>query len=793
MNILKLNEVNNIFPTKKEIVLVRDIDPIYLSCEKSVKKMLRDKYGVYTQFDFCENELPEQGFKIHISATITNYVEVLERIFLYAKDKNITFKYISNKKWLIYTLSSNADRTNSGKFITIYPLNYEQFVTIVHDLEGLLQGFVGPYILSDMRFKGTNIFYRYGKFNQSNTNYIIGPSGEKIEDKRLPYFELPSFVKDPFENENQKYVSKKSKYIGVEYIATDVIKFRNSGGIYLGHTSDKKKIVIKEVRPYIENFFLSPVVNKKNEKNLILSGLKSKIYFPDYIDDFYDLDHYFLVESYVEGKTIQRIRSTNTITDYHVKQHFFFFIEEIFLALLEALNIIHEDKIFLGDISDTNIIINEKKNVFFVDTEHSLMLSSKNDKPNIVGRTPGFFNKTINELSLFEQDKQQLGYLLLSLFTKANFYLSLDSTGATTFNIFKNVTKLYNTPPYLIEVVYRLIYRRSTTLNELIEILNKKKQYHDKKNYHKTECSIINLIESSVDMFNSGDFSFSDPDQADFSQNIYGNDSIFGVYFNYLNTFDEILLYNFLSTKSEITRKMIEKNNSLLNGMSKELLSLYINDGDKYDIDRIQKYLLQELRYFFSNKEKKNLGLFDGILGVVYALSSKNVCIEMETTTKLFLKKFIENYIDTEVYPWNMYMFKDGKDVSPYLSNGVSGLLKTLIRWSNTYKSKYFDKEIKKIAKNLSNINYPQCCCLDIGLAGIIEALLDTEEYMATGEYYKRVECLFLQISEYIIKFNNKYFVPSKFFTSVGLDYGGGNGGSCAVYLRFCNMKEESL
>lgn len=781
MNLLILNHINEIFPTQKDIILDQDIYPSNYFEKNYTELTLRDRFGIYTEINFCKCDIPSQGFKIHISATSGNYQEILDIVFNYARNENIDFKYISNKKWLLHTISSNSERTNSGKFITIYTLNNEHFVQTVLELEKLLKHYEGPYILSDKRFKNTNIFYRYGKIISDNDNYLLGPNGEIVEDKRVPYFILPFFIKDPLEVNS---VLQKPKYIGTKYKIDKAITFKNSGGIYTGRDLKNRKIIIKEVRPFIEDFGISPVEDKNNEKKILELSSEAKQYFPNYIDDFYDMGHYFLVEEYIEGDTLQRIRSTKTNFEDGRNENLFNFLSVIFTNLLKGLNTIHKSNIFLGDISDTNIIVNMSNQIFFIDLENSINLSKVNKKPKIIGRTPGFFNKNIEKLDLLEQDKQQMGYLLLSLVTKSNFLLTLDPTGDATIGIFLEMVKEYNIPKHLADVVIQLIYNKDIKLDELIiemETCNKKMITFTKKI---RKNSIENLIMSSSHMYLSKKNSYSEPDIADNSSSIYGEASIEAIYKHKLINFEDILLYNIKNNNEKINTKNI----SLLNGISNNYIYFYKNNEDVYILE---KELLNFLKNFFEDEDSIDLGLFNGALGVVYALIYTKKKIYQEPTQE-FLITFIEKYVDKIIFPWNMFMYKNGKDVSPYLSNGSSGLLKVLIKWKQVFTDDHFDFEINQIADSISKIKYPQSCCFDTGIAGIIESLLDYEECFQTTKYSKSITSFFEQISNFIIEVDKNYFVPSKNFVSAGIDYGGGSGGIISVYKRFSVIKGDA-
>lgn len=69
------------------------------------KKIARDSEKRFLQFCFSNDEIPAQGFKIHISATQLNYQVILDEVFDLCKSNLIDFKYISNREQLLDNLA----------------------------------------------------------------------------------------------------------------------------------------------------------------------------------------------------------------------------------------------------------------------------------------------------------------------------------------------------------------------------------------------------------------------------------------------------------------------------------------------------------------------------------------------------------------------------------------------------------------------------------------------------------------------------------------------------------------
>ena len=88
-----------------------------------------------------------------------------------------------------------ADRSGSGKFITVYPRDDEQFCYLLDSLNELTENVEGPYILSDTKYGNGSVYFRYGGFyyrkqvleGGKNVMVIATPDGNTIEDKRVPF------------------------------------------------------------------------------------------------------------------------------------------------------------------------------------------------------------------------------------------------------------------------------------------------------------------------------------------------------------------------------------------------------------------------------------------------------------------------------------------------------------------------------------------------------------------------------------------------------------------------------
>lgn len=85
---------------------------------------------------------------------------------------------------------------------------------------------------------------------------IATPDGNTIEDKRVPFFVLPDFVKVPQKIEAEVFerLNPDADSLARElapYSILDSLHFSNGGGVYLGRNeATGKSVVLKEARPF---------------------------------------------------------------------------------------------------------------------------------------------------------------------------------------------------------------------------------------------------------------------------------------------------------------------------------------------------------------------------------------------------------------------------------------------------------------------------------------------------------------------------------------------------------------
>ena len=416
----------------------------HIECGENYKQIVKshlkpgwhlEDQGIWT-FVFNEaNEFPDQGWKIHISAIPQNAREILQKTVPILVSNKVNFKFACNEFVLTLLNSKNWSRGGSGKFITIYPPE-RLFKPLIQELYNELHSYVGPYILSDMRYRDAKvIYYRYGGFQPMEKLTVEGykisliktPEGEFIQDNRPPFYNPPPWVKDPFGQE-PRY--EENILLNNRYKVLFPISFSNSGGVYKAvDTFNNQEVIIKEARPFVnlqENISAKDLLEKEFE---ILKRIEDLGIAPKPISYFKEWEHFFLVEEFIKGMDLREYVVVNspilkTNPEFEDYKNYFRSYRKIFLNLIDSIEKLHSRGIIFRDLSHNNIIIQDDLSVKLIDFESAYLMGSDRW---IQIFTPGFASPSqiLNEMPRFSDDIYSIGENLMSAIFPINQFFSL--------------------------------------------------------------------------------------------------------------------------------------------------------------------------------------------------------------------------------------------------------------------------------------------------------------------------------------------------------------------------------
>jgi tRNA A-37 threonylcarbamoyl transferase component Bud32 len=421
---------------------LKDVDSYFAATnQKAPSGWTRQLHGLSVSLRSDAQMLPDQGWKIHVSATPTNAENIVDLVWNYCIKNQIAFKFLRSRSAVMLASSKYWSRSASGKFITLYPDSDDKFGTILLDLEPELREYAGPYILSDLRYCDGPLYVRYGAFRAIwqqqedgiRVASIITPDKSLVEDRRDPVFTVPDFVKVPeiIRPFLTKTLGSLEEFI---YDFDHALHFSNGGGIYLARDSSTgEQVVIREARPHAGlDSNGDDAVNRLLREKDVLSMLGGLDCVPRLINHKKVWEHHFLVTEFIDGLTlleeiIQRYPLVHPAPTETELLEYIAWAKSIFRKLKKAIKKIHLRKVKIVDIHPSNIIVRSNGSIAIIDFECSDKLSNKSRLP--LGAL-GFSSKA--NLSPEESDKYAYNCVRLMVLMPLVPLLNLDITKAQT-------------------------------------------------------------------------------------------------------------------------------------------------------------------------------------------------------------------------------------------------------------------------------------------------------------------------------------------------------------------------
>jgi hypothetical protein len=185
-------------------------------------------------------EDPEQGWKLHVPATVLTAGEVLRAVAPLLQSRGVLYKATA-------TLAE-LDKLNSGihygysqvgKFLTVYPRSDEEAVLLAKGLHRLTRGMEAPAVPFDLLYRaGGCVYYRYGAFQAlggeggAGVNAVRDPEGRFVPDRRDCAAQHP-WAPDPFAcRRPRRPRPAPASPLKTTYRAFRALAQRGRGGVY---------------------------------------------------------------------------------------------------------------------------------------------------------------------------------------------------------------------------------------------------------------------------------------------------------------------------------------------------------------------------------------------------------------------------------------------------------------------------------------------------------------------------------------------------------------------------------
>jgi len=313
----------------------------------------------------------QQGWKIHVSAALTDAEQILARSVAVLGRRRVPFKFASDASLLRAFNGKGTARGSGGKFITAYPQG-DAFRVVIDELADALDGLAGPYILSDRRHPASKcVFYRYGQFQASAerdsigvpTSLLTAPDGSQLPDQRQAYFVCPDWETDPFPAEPDAV--EVAEFLA-RYPVRKALAFSNSGGVYRATEQSRgRDVVLKEARPHVSypqgSGDAQSALRKEFEILELLYDAGQPV--PEPIELASIWEHQFSVMGFVDGTPLGLYAIANSPAlnaTPHTWSEYLTRMETVWVCAAEFVSECHQRDLILGDLSINNILLDDK-------------------------------------------------------------------------------------------------------------------------------------------------------------------------------------------------------------------------------------------------------------------------------------------------------------------------------------------------------------------------------------------------------------------------------------------------
>lgn len=421
---------------------------------------------------------PHQGWKLHISATTNSALTVLQNVLPVLKRANCTFKVTASLVELDKLNDVHSERSQVGKFLTVYPPNEEEAISLAVELDQVTRGLEGPRIPSDQPLHPNSlVHYRFGAFAPKylvDTDGIVKPGlvhpdGHLIPDLRNPWFELPEWVIDnPFIKAGvAKAYTPELGAIGQRYRVFDCLRQASRGGIYLAEDLQTGlQVVIKEARRHIgTDEYCRDVRNRLRYEFNFLQKFSSCPWLPKAYDLFEQEGNLYAVLERIEGISLRK-----HITDQRNRGSFISIkqVVEWGKEMLEILDFFDKKKVVLRDFTPNNLIYTTS-GLRLVDLEGAWGQETS-DRPFYV-YTPGYGQNVRSSQPSIVEDLFSFGATLYLATTGHDPFLPEDHRPLIP-RLIELLRRIRPETPYtLVNLISRCLSRRYMKVEVVLSLL----------------------------------------------------------------------------------------------------------------------------------------------------------------------------------------------------------------------------------------------------------------------------------------------------------------------------------
>lgn len=312
--------------------------------------------------------LPDEGWKIHLSARPDTLFETLDRAAPALRGRN--FKVIRSRPLLEALNCAVYGRRAVGKAITLYPPSTPDFVVLIETLAGALRGLDGPPIAGELRCVACPVLhYRYAAHGKRRVvdrwgrcwSCVTAPDGRLVPDRADFYMAFPAWMTDPFEGRSEQ-VEEAENTSGATVLADlglELVETLRRGRRHVARARDMRA----PGRTYIVKWLHRPSAPQSAQEGLrrerdTAMRLYGRAPVPELVLSCEDAALMLLVFEDLGDDTLWD-RAGNDPGQ----------LPESVRRLIKAIGRVHASGFIVGDLSPWNAVWRDG-DVYFVDLEH---------------------------------------------------------------------------------------------------------------------------------------------------------------------------------------------------------------------------------------------------------------------------------------------------------------------------------------------------------------------------------------------------------------------------------------
>lgn len=368
----------------------------------------------------------EHGWKLHISTRAATLGELADLLLPLLVDEGCSFKLAKSGAVLARLNDGITAPAAVGKAFTVYP-EPDRVHALGQRLAGLLDGHVGPRILSDRRVSATApVYYRYGPFMsrwRSDSagrllSTLTGPSGERFDAPATLNYRRPEWALDPFAGDAEELPA--GHVIGGRYEITAGVLEAARGNVYRAQAAgDARPLIVKQARAFVaeDGRGLDARSRLRNERR-VLAALAGLADVPSFVDHFrHGADEYLVITDQGRQNLTEDVNRSGRYTADPARS-----LPQLGRRLAGILCAVHQRGVVSRDVAPKNVIVDGDR-VSLIDFGISAL-----DGYELPGSTPGYAapSQIRGEPGRASDDAYALGMTLLFAATGAHPVTSSD-------------------------------------------------------------------------------------------------------------------------------------------------------------------------------------------------------------------------------------------------------------------------------------------------------------------------------------------------------------------------------